>query len=41
MAKKHDHYADLPFNQQRTAKYKQEDIWVGKTLLPLIQERQI
>jgi nitroimidazol reductase NimA-like FMN-containing flavoprotein (pyridoxamine 5'-phosphate oxidase superfamily) len=28
MAKKYDHYANAPLNQQRIAKYKQEDAWV-------------
>ena len=28
MAKKHDHYADMPINQQRIAKHKQDDAWV-------------
>ena len=28
MAKNHDHYANVPVNQQRIAKYKQEDAWV-------------
>ena len=28
MAKKQDRYAEMPFNQQRILKHKQEDVWV-------------
>jgi nitroimidazol reductase NimA-like FMN-containing flavoprotein (pyridoxamine 5'-phosphate oxidase superfamily) len=33
MVKKHDHYADMPANQQRIAKYQQDDAWVVDFLM--------